>query len=122
MSFKTDLQQINHSITLEKAIEFTSRFREQLRAIVQPNFASALPYAETFNKEVFNRLINITGSVGIRIYLGLDEQNQVRMIVVAVDENNDRCCGGRKQPGYFVCAWHVCTWFDWTWLPGERHF
>jgi hypothetical protein len=88
MSFKTDLQQINHAITLEKACEFTSRFREQLPAIVHPNFASALPYAETFNKEVFNTLINITGSIGIRIYLGLDEENQIRMIVVAVDENN----------------------------------
>lgn len=82
-------EQANHEITLQKAIEMTSRFRKEMKSIVQPDYASALPYAETFSKSVFTQLAAQPGCVSIRSYLGLDEKNNVRLIFVGVNDKNE---------------------------------
>ena len=78
-----------HEISLEEAVALVTRYRKELKNIVQPNYASALPFAETFSKDVFAKLNEVPGSVSVRAYLGLDEKKQVRLIFTAVDAKNE---------------------------------
>ena len=45
-----------------------------------------LPYAESFNRDAIAALLNADGAVGIRIYLGRDDSNQVRLVLLPVDK------------------------------------
>jgi hypothetical protein len=79
----------SHRISLETAVDFTKRFRAELADLLQPEYAGALPYSETFPAEVYEKLLSTPGCVSVRTYLGLDEKKNVRLIVVAVDRNNE---------------------------------
>jgi hypothetical protein len=78
-----------HEIPLNVAVEMVTRFRKELKNIVQPDYAAALPFSETFNKSVFDTLNKVPGSVAIRAYLGLDDKKQVRLIFAAVNDKNE---------------------------------
>lgn len=78
-----------HEIPLIDAVAMVTRFRKEMKNIVQPAYSTALPYAETFNKTAFSALDKIPGSVAVRAYLGLDEKNQVRLIFVAVNDKSE---------------------------------
>lgn len=45
-----------------------------------------LPYAESFNRDAIAALLNADGAVGIRIYLGRDDANQIRLVLLPVDK------------------------------------
>jgi hypothetical protein len=84
------MPQNKHEITLDQAIAMVTNFRNQLPKMLQSTYKGALPFAETFDKSVFETLTGETGCVSIRAYLGLDEKNQVRLIFtgVAADGND----------------------------------
>jgi hypothetical protein len=67
----------NHEISLENAIEMTTRYRADRPA----NF----PICESFEKEAILGLLNTTGCEAFRIYYGMKENNEVDAILVAVD-------------------------------------
>jgi len=72
----------NHEISLQTAIDMTSRYRGK-----RP---SNFPICETFEKDVIQKLLNITGCASFRIYYGMKADEQVDAILVAVDaEGND---------------------------------
>ena len=103
MTLSKNLQHINHEISLEDAIDMTTRFREEIESMLKPEFSATgvLPVSETFNKSVFEDLILQSQCVAIRSYLGMDENNQVRLLFVGVDDdNNDILAGNGDQPGY----------------------
>jgi hypothetical protein len=79
-----------HEISLNEAVEMVTNFRKQLPNILQADYKGALPFAETFDKSVFETLATEKGCTSIRAYLGLDEKNQVRLIFtgVAADGND----------------------------------
>lgn len=77
----------HHRIPLEEASRLVARFRHHLPAMLHPAFGAALPLSETFNKGVFETLCSQPGAIAIRAYFGLDDNNLVRLIFVAVDEN-----------------------------------
>lgn len=89
MSFRDELEKINHKISLDQAIGMIKRYRQQLKTLMQLEFASALPYAETFNKSIFTELASQPNCVAIRSYLGMDDQNNVRLIFVGVNDKNE---------------------------------
>ena len=103
MSLTNLFQHINHEISLDDAIEMTTRFREEIELMLKPEYADTdvLPVSETFNKTIFKDLIMQTGCVAIRAYLGMDENYQVRFLFVGVDDNNnDILARTGEQPGY----------------------
>lgn len=89
MSLRAEFEQINHKITLDQAVGMIKRYRQQYKMLTQSEFASSLPYAETFNKTIFADLANQPDCVAIRSYLGMDDQNNVRMIFVGVNDKNE---------------------------------
>lgn len=91
MSLLKDLGQTDHNIPLEEAVKMVTRFRKELPVILKPEYATknVLPFAETFNKSIFDKLAKLPGSVGIRSYLGMDESRNVKLIFVAVNDKNE---------------------------------
>ena len=69
-----------HQISLEQAVEMTSRYRENRRA----NF----PLYETFERQAIDRLLATAGCEYLRIYYGMKADMQADAILVAVDTNN----------------------------------
>ena len=79
-----------NNISLERAIAMTGIFRAAREIVLAEEYQGrdVLPYCETFDKAAFERLINHPDCVKIRIYCGMNEDMQLRSIVVAVDEND----------------------------------
>src|SRR5690349_16834536 len=103
MSLSNELKHTNHEISLEEAIELTTRFRSNIQAILKPEYAAIgiLPICETFRKSVFEILAAQPGCVAIRTYLGMDTENLVRLVFVGVDDdNNDILANTHEEAGY----------------------
>lgn len=101
MSLTNDLAQINHNITLEDAVEMTTRYRAEMPDIIKEEYADAnvFPISETFRKNIFTELVSQHGCVAIRSYLGMDEEQQVKLIFVGVDDNNEDILPIDNAPG-----------------------
>ena len=103
MSLSNDLHPINHKISLQESIEMTTRFRTEMQLMLKPEYPAfdILPIAETFKKSIFSDLAMEAGCVAIRCYLGMDDDNRVRLLFVGVDDdNNDILSGSEEQPAY----------------------
>lgn len=101
MTLTNDLSQINHNITLEEAVEMTMRYRADMPEIIKEEYldASIFPISETFQKGIFSELAAQDGCVAIRSYLGMDEQQHVKLIFVGVNDNNEDILPGDDEPG-----------------------
>jgi hypothetical protein len=83
----SQLGMLTHSISLDQAVEMTTRYRTNRPLILAPGYPTdILTLSETFNKEAIIALGNTPGAVGIRIYYGMDEQLLCHAILVAVDD------------------------------------
>lgn len=67
----------NHEISLQTAIEMTTRYRASRPA----NF----PVCETFEIAAIQKLLATAGCVSIRIYFGMKENGDANVILVAVN-------------------------------------
>lgn len=78
----------NHFIPLAKGKKLKKFFKEKKGQLTNPGISKKdiLPDSETFDRAAIDRLLALPGCVGIRIYLGLDEEFKVRLILVGVDE------------------------------------
>lgn len=81
----------SHSVPLHYAIQLTSRYRNNRELILDPDFKNRniLPLSETFNKSDILILLEHPESAGLRIYPGMDQENKVHAVLVAVNENNE---------------------------------
>jgi hypothetical protein len=70
---------IQHQISLQQAIEYTTRFRE--------NPGVDMPYSETFSADSVRALLAQNGSHSFRIYLGRKADNRICSVLVAVNES-----------------------------------
>lgn len=90
MSLSNELKTFNHSISKEEAAEMTTRFRTVFPSMLKPGYPDdVLPISETFFKKIFIDISQQIGCVAIRSYLGMDEDNKVRLLFVGVDEDNN---------------------------------
>jgi hypothetical protein len=48
-----------------------------------------LPICETFKRNAFDDLLSQDGCVGIRFYLGMDDEFKVVLVAVGVNENDE---------------------------------
>lgn len=84
--FSTDLNAINHNIDITQAITMINNFGAVRETMVSaPYNANTLPVYETFNLEAIDQLICQDNAVGFRVYMAMDDQQQVRFVLVGVD-------------------------------------
>ncbi len=76
-------------ISLNDASAMTTRFRNNKSTVLNSSYAGVLCNSETFNLDDVNSLLAATGTAGIRIYYGMDENYNVHAILVAVDEEGN---------------------------------
>jgi D-lyxose ketol-isomerase len=85
-----------HFITLEKAKEFTQRYRTSLPNMLTSDFNGALSFSETFDADAIKAILDQPGCVSFRSYFGMNEDNKVCVIFVGVNENNEDMVGPLK--------------------------
>lgn len=78
---------MEHTISLQDAINMTTLFREQREQIIAPEFAGQdiLCNSETFAREDIDALLQQPDCVKLRIYYGMDEAMKVHAILVGVN-------------------------------------
>jgi hypothetical protein len=74
-------------ISLQKAIDMTSLYRAQKENILIPQLRNQkiTPICETFDRSAFESLLAISGCVSLRFYVGMDTNQKIRLIAVAVN-------------------------------------
>src|SRR5689334_6194141 len=77
----------DHFITLQQAEEMTTRFRANKETILAPEERGKdiLFNCESFERDAFDYLLGQSGAVGLRFYLGMSEDLQIRIVAVAYD-------------------------------------
>jgi hypothetical protein len=82
---------MNNVISLEEAIAMTTLFRKQLENLLNPVFSgkNILPICETFDRDVFDKILSQTGCVKLRIYSGLSPDLMRKSIIVGVNEKDE---------------------------------
>jgi hypothetical protein len=81
---------LKHAVSLNKAKQLTSHYEKNKAKILKDEFhgKATLPTSETFDRAAFDAILAKEGCVKIRIYYGMDEDLQVKLVVVGVDEND----------------------------------
>ncbi|RYY49834.1 MAG: hypothetical protein EOO06_05995 [Chitinophagaceae bacterium] len=81
----------DHLISLQSAIDMTTRFRagREARLIRPDQDIDVLPLSETFHREAIDNLLAVPGCAAIRIYFGLDDYNKIHTLIVPVNKNNE---------------------------------
>lgn len=79
-----------HSISLSDAITLTTNYRNGKRDILKPSVdENILPICETFDRAEIDSLLAQTGCEKLRLYFGLNEDENVCAILVGVNENDE---------------------------------
>ncbi len=81
----------SHFISLQQAIEMTSRYRAEKENILAPPFRDKgiLPICETFDRTAFDALLSEPDCVGIRAYFCMDVELKVKLVIVGVNSKNE---------------------------------
>jgi hypothetical protein len=79
----------DHSIPLTEAVAMTRKYREEKDKILDTPYKGSgiLPFYESFDRESILALLAEPSCAGIRIYLGMDENMLVKVIIVGTDGN-----------------------------------
>jgi len=76
----------NHFISLQTAVEMTTRYRNDKQTLLaDPTNQTLLPICETFDLAAIQKLTAITGAAAMRIYYGMSDNKDIHSILVAVD-------------------------------------
>ena len=80
-----------HKISLGRAKQMTKLYREQKDLILKPEFAGRgiLAISETINRAAVERLLAQPDCVAVRFYYAMDEQLQVKIILVGVNSRDE---------------------------------
>ena len=78
-------------ITLQQAIEMTTRYRENKDQILTDLFKGKdiLPVCETFDRQTFDQVLSQPDCQKIRLYLSMDKELKLRMIIVGVNAKDE---------------------------------
>ena len=78
----------NHFISLDEACVLNKKFRQKRETMLDAAYRNqeVLPKCETFDREAFDHLLDRPGCVAVRVYLGMDNSNKIRLVIVGVDE------------------------------------
>src|SRR5690606_5420423 len=86
----TKTMNMNHSISLKQAIDYVTRFRTRKKDLFKPEHveSNVFPSSETFDREAIDNLLSHPKCIKLRIYNGMSEDLNIRMVLVGVDEND----------------------------------
>ena len=78
---------MKHLISLAQAKIMTAKFRSEKDNVINPEYhdKNILPVAETFERAAIDKLLASPGCVALRIYHGMNDEQQLHSIMVAVD-------------------------------------
>ena len=76
-------------ISLDQAKAYTKKYRDNLTDMLTNEDQGALSYCETLDADAVRTLLDQKGCVGFRIYYGLNDDNQVSAVLVAVNDKNE---------------------------------
>ena len=81
---------LKHSVSENKAKQLTSHYEKKKDSILKKRFhgKAVLPTCETFDRGAFDELLSQDGCVGVRIYYGMDKEQEVKLVVVGVDKDD----------------------------------
>ena len=88
--YSQQLNKVNHVISLERALELTDNYARNKDSILSGAYGSSkdiLPDYETFNLKSIDSLVCQEQTIGFRMYLGLDENKKIRLVLAGVDAN-----------------------------------
>lgn len=91
MSTNTIPSASSHFINLTTATGLTDKYRTDQNGILATSFQNQdiLPLSETFNRADIETLLDQDGCEAMRIYYGMDGDDKVHAILVAVNEDNE---------------------------------
>jgi hypothetical protein len=80
----------NHFISLQQAIDLTTRFRKEKENVMIESMRGQkiLPVCETFERNAFDSLLRQSDCQKLRFYLGMDETMKVKIVAVGVDSSD----------------------------------
>lgn len=89
-----------HSISLELAIEMTTRFRNEKDNILLDQYRESdiLPICETYDKDAVMKLLLQPSCESFRIYYGMDADLKLHAILVGADANGADILTGLTEP------------------------
>src|SRR5450432_2758566 len=82
---------LNEFISLDKARQMIKKYRDEKENILirELQDMGIMPVCETFNREMFDKLLQQDGCVGLRTYPGMDGELKIRLITVGVNVNGE---------------------------------
>jgi hypothetical protein len=80
-----------HFISLQTAREMTTNYRKSKENLLKPDLQNKgiLPICETFDRTAFDTILSDANCKKVRVYLCVDSANQIRVLVVAVNGNDE---------------------------------
>lgn len=78
-------------ISLQEAIDLTSKFRSSKEDILYSTYRGqgVLPICETFDRADMDDLLSQADCQKLRVYLGMDSNYKVKVVVVGVDSHDE---------------------------------
>jgi len=82
---------MSHQISLQQAIDLTTRYRKEKDQILKPEYAgkNLLALSETYDRSAFEELLKQEGCVKIRAYFGMDENKNIKLLFVGANDKNE---------------------------------
>lgn len=98
-----------HLITLQEAHDLNERYRNNKKAILAAGVdEKILPICETFDRADFDSLFNQQGCTGIRIYLGMKENDDICIVAVGVNNNDEDMVSITSENNIILDRGHRC--------------
>lgn len=88
---------MSNFITLSEAQNMTARYRSSIDDMLTTAYQGSLLNCETFDASAIQDLLDQSGCEKFRVYFGMDEDNQVRAIMVGVGANNEDILNGSSS-------------------------
>jgi hypothetical protein len=76
-------------ISLDKAKQLLGKFKKDKDKVLKDEFKgkNILPYSETFELGPIKTLMDLPNCAGLRIYFGMEEDDNVSLVIVGVDQD-----------------------------------
>ena|SRR5215208_4295243 len=78
-----------HFISLEAGKRLIKKYKDHKEKVDKSVGKKLLPTCESFDRAAFDTILAKPGCTGIRIYLGMDEADLVRLVIVGVNEKDE---------------------------------
>ena len=87
-------------ISLDEAINITSAFRKGKDLILNPVYVGKeiLPICETFDRGLFEKILQQEGCTGFRIYNSMDDSLKLHTVIVGINAKNEDMLPSNTSP------------------------